>query len=162
MYLAVPSDGLSRSTAGDRQVRDATPADVPAMVALEMEVAGLDREKDYRHFIENREGFWHVSVYQNDGGAVDGFMASSGHPGCNMIGPGTARTPEQALTLLLAELKCHAGRTPVFLAPMQCTSLVSALYAWGAKNCETHFSQVRGACQPLRGVHLPTFLPETS
>ena len=90
MCMAVPLGGLSIHTAGDRHVRAATLDDVPAMVALEMEVAGLNREKDYRHFIENREGFWHVSVYPNDRGGLDGFLASSGHPGCNMIGPGTA------------------------------------------------------------------------
>ena len=162
MYLAVPPGGLPFQTVAGKQLRAATPDDVPAMVALEREVAGLDREKDYRHFIENREGFWHVSVWQNDRSGLDGFLASSGHPGCNMIGPGTARTPEVALAPLAAELNRHAGRMPVFLVPVQCAAMVSTLYAWGAKNCEMHFSQVRGHCQPLRGIHLPSFLPETS
>lgn len=162
MFLSVPPDGLPHHTEGDRFVREATLDDVPDMVALEREVAGLDREKDYRYFIENREGSWHLSVYRNDRGVLEGFMASLGDPGCNMIGPGTARTPEQAISLLLAELNRYRGRTPVFLAPVCCTQMVSQMYRWGAKNCDTHFSQVRGSYQPVQGVHMPTFLPESS
>jgi hypothetical protein len=35
------------------------------------------------------------------------------------------------------------------------------MYDWGARNCELHFGQVRGAFQAFRGVNLPAFLPET-
>jgi len=161
MFLSVPPEGLKLSTELDRFVRPAVMDDVEAMVALEREVAGLDRGLDYRHFIANREGFWHMSVLEDGSGKLQGFMASSGSAGCNMVGPGTARTPAQAAALLLAELNVQRGRCPVFLAPVQCGELVRTLYAWGARNCETHFSQVRGPCQPIRGVHMPTFLPES-
>jgi hypothetical protein len=50
----------------------------------------------------------------------------------------------------------------VFLIPVQCFPLVQQMYQWGIKNCELHFSQVRGSCQPLRGIQMPTFLPETA
>jgi hypothetical protein len=46
--------------------------------------------------------------------------------------------------------------------PVECSRLVAALYRRGARNCELHFSQVRGAWTPFRGVSLPTFLPETA
>jgi hypothetical protein len=132
------------------------------MVALEMAVAGLCREQDYRYFIENRDGFWHASVYRNGRGVLAGFLCSCGHAGCNMLGPGTAQGPAPMIALVAAELDCHRGRTPLFLAPAGCGPLVAEMYRWGAKNCETHFSQVRGAAQPLRGLHMPTFLPESS
>jgi hypothetical protein len=48
------------------------------------------------------------------------------------------------------------------LVPVQCAPLVQALYRWGGRNCETHFSQVRGPASPLHGVHMPTFLPESA
>ena len=35
------------------------------------------------------------------------------------------------------------------------------LYALGAKNCELHFAQVRGAWTAPAGVVMPTFMPET-
>ena len=49
------------------------------MAAVEMELSGIRRSVDYRYMIENREGFWHVSVCEADGGGLDGFMASCGH-----------------------------------------------------------------------------------
>jgi GNAT superfamily N-acetyltransferase len=161
MVLSVPAEGLALSTEGDRFVRAARPEDVPAMVALEMEIAGISREKDFRYFLENRAGFWHTSVWEQNG-RIEGFMVSSGHPGCNMIGPGAARNHEQIASLLLAELRLHKGRTPVFLVPVQCGPLVARMYQWGATNCEMHFSQSHGPAKPLTGLHMPTFLPETS
>jgi GNAT superfamily N-acetyltransferase len=162
MYLSVPAEGLSRCVPHGGQVREATLNDVPAIVALEMEIASINREKDFRYFIENQARFWHVSVYQDGNGNLAGFMASSSHPGCNMIGPGAAQSPEIAIALLEAELDQHRGRTPVVLIPVSCRPLVSQMYAWGGRNCETHFAQVRGECPPANGLHFPTFLPETS
>jgi GNAT superfamily N-acetyltransferase len=162
MFLAVPKGGLKSRPPGVKRVRPARLADVPAIGTLEMELSGIRREKDYRYFIRNRAGFWHASVVEGDGGRVDGFCASSSHPGCNMIGPGIARGPEEAAALLWTELDRQRGRTPVFLVPVECTLLVQTAYAWGARNCEMHYSQVRGAFQPFRGINLPTFLPETA
>jgi GNAT superfamily N-acetyltransferase len=162
MFLAVPKGGLKGRPLGLNRVRPARLDDTPAIARLEMEIAGIRREKDYRHFIRNRAGFWHASVFEGDGGRVDGFCASSAHPGCNMVGPGFARGPREAAALLWAELDRQRGRTPVFLVPVDCAPLVRMAYGWGARNCELHFSQVRGAFQPFRGVNLPTFLPETA
>ena len=168
MLIAVPPDGLPAGWAAGtassmvRQVREAVPADVSDMVALEMDVAGISRAKDFQYFLENREGFWHTSVLRNAHGELEGFLASCGHRGCNMIGPGAALTPEAMLPLLAAELDRHRGRTPVLLMPVQCTELVQTMYHLGARNCETHFSQVRGAASPIHGVHIPTFLPESA
>jgi hypothetical protein len=36
------------------------------------------------------------------------------------------------------------------------------MYALGARNCELHFSQVRGQWPGLDGVNMPTFMPETA
>lgn len=161
MYLSVPAEGLPYRTEGDQHVRAATLADVEAIDQLEQELAGISREKDYRYFVENLDGFWHVSVYANEHGGLDGFLAAVNKPGFTMLGPGLARTPEQAASLVLAGLNQCRGQTVVFLVPSQCTSLVQQMYQWKAKNCEIHFSQVRGHCQPVRGIQLPTFLPET-
>jgi GNAT superfamily N-acetyltransferase len=161
MFLAVPPDGVS-NTLLLAPVRDATPDDVEGMAELELDVAGISRVKDYRHFIENREGFWHVSVADGDDGRIAGFLVSCGHPGFNMIGPGTARDEEHAAALLLAELNVNAGRTPLFLLPVEYGGLVRRAYDWGARNCELHVAQVLGEAAPFRGVTMPTFLPETA
>ncbi len=55
----------------------------------------------------------------------------------------------------------HAGATPLFLVPTTAGDLVQQLYQWGARNCETHVSQVRGKSLPTAGVLMPTFMPET-
>jgi GNAT superfamily N-acetyltransferase len=162
MYFPTETNGIKDFPAASAGVRDATLDDVDAMAALEMEVAGIRREKDFRYFIENRGGFWHTAVLPGDGGSISGWIVSSGHPGVNMIGPCVARDEPTALALLLSEANHHRGRQPVFLVPVECSEMVRILYARGARNCELHFSQVRGPCQPFRGVSMPTFLPETA
>ena len=161
MMLAVPKDGLKQSATGSERVHDATLDDIEAMAALEMQVSGITREQDYRYLIENSLGVWHLSVYEGTNGAIEGFLASCGHPAMNMVGPGVMRTEEQAAALILRELDQYRGRMPVFLLPVEKEKLVRQAYEWGARNCELHFCQVRGEFQPFQGVNMPTFLPET-
>jgi GNAT superfamily N-acetyltransferase len=163
MYLPVPPDGLIvPPLAESERVRPASPDDAPTMAALERELAGIEREKDFRHFLENRDGIWGVSVLEGENGGIDGFLASVAHPASNMLGPGAARTEDGAAALIRAELdRNHRGRQPVFLVPVTRAGLVRQLYEWGAKNCEIHFAQVRGAWTEPQGVIMPTFLPET-
>ncbi len=159
--LVVPSDLLNEIMHG-LTVRDATMADVPPMAEVEMDMAGIRREKDYRYFIANEPGFWHVTICEDEHGRMQGWLASSAHPGCNMVGPGVARTQQAAAALLVAELDQHRGRSPMFLVPVTSSDLVRTMYKLGARNCEIHFSQVRGRSEPMRGVCMPTFLPETA
>jgi GNAT superfamily N-acetyltransferase len=161
LLLPVPPEGLRADVSGAERVRPAVAGDVDAMVAVELEVSGISRVKDYRHFIGNPDGLWHVSVIEDGRGGLDGFLASIGHPLFNMLGPGVARTEEQGAALLLAELDQYPGRTPLFLVPVQCGELVRLLYSLGARNCELHVAQVRGTAEPFRGVSFPTFMPET-
>ncbi len=162
MVVRVPEAGLDVSVPGLDRVRDAVPADVPAMAALELEVSGISRRLDYGYCIENTRGFWHGSVLESRSGDLDGFMISSGHPAMNALGPCIARSEEAAAALILRELDLYRGRTPVCLIPMEKETLVRRLYDLGAKNVEMHFCQVRGEFQPFRGVSMPTFLPETA
>jgi len=161
MLVAVPAAGMPSQSPGDKRVRDATLADAPAMAALERDVSGITREQDYRYCIENRLGFWHVSVLENPAGGLDGYLVSSAHPAMNMIGPGVARSEADAAQLVHRELDQHRGRSPVVVVPVEKERLVRQIYDWGGRNCEMHFCQVRGAMQPFRGVNLPSFLPET-
>src|SRR3954452_18503175 len=103
MMIAVPAAGRGRTIAGADRVRAATQADVPQIVELEMRISHIRREKDYRHFIENPEGIWHLSVYENADGSIDGVLASVVHPGSNMLGPGVARSDDVAAALILEE-----------------------------------------------------------
>ena len=161
MLLSVPEGGLDVKAEGGACVRDATAEDVEAMAALEQELCGIKREKDYRYFIENRDGIWHASVLAAESGGIDGFLVSVAHPGSNMLGPGVMKTDAATVALIAAELDHHRGRTPVFLLPVDRGELVRTLYGWGARNCEIHVHQVRGEWHPLRGVNMPTFMPET-
>ena len=162
LILTVPPEGVDVDLPGSNRVRPATEADVDAMAALELAVAGISRTKDYRYFVENRERFWHVSVAEGADGRLDGYLVSLGDPGFNMIGPDAARDEETAAALLAAELNENAGRTPVFLLPVEYPGLARLAYDWGARNVELHFAQVLGDAPPFRGVTMPTFLPETA
>ncbi len=163
MVLPVPEGGLAiEAPPGRGRVRDATDADAASMAELEFELNGIRRESDYAHFIANASGYWGVSVIEAEGGGLDGFLCSVKSPSSKMLGPGVARTEGGALALIHAELDArHRGGAPVFLVPADRDELVAGLYAWGARNTELHVCQVRGECPPLRGVTLPTFMPET-
>jgi GNAT superfamily N-acetyltransferase len=161
MLISVPAEGLKHSAASMERVRAARMEDVPSMVALEQEISGIRREKDYRYFIENRSGIWHASVVDNGHGGIAGFLCSVAHPASTMLGPGVMRTDDDAAAMILAELDHRRGLSPVFLIPVVRPKLVQQAYAWGGRNCEIHFAQVRGAFQPFAGVVMPTFMPET-
>ena len=160
MVLDVPEGGLVVDVKDSDRVRDATLSDVLAIVDLELSVSGLDRTKDFEYFIENEAGIWHTSVYESDVG-IEGVLVSVAHPGSNMLGPGIMQSEEVAPALIWTELNANRGRSPVFLIPVDCAELVQTMYAWGAKNCETHVAQILGEYQPYDGVVMPTFMPET-
>ena len=150
----------SRLPPPDPRVRPATPDDVMRLAALERELVGIDREKDYAYFTANTTGIWSGSVYEGEKGTLEGYLFAVTHPASNLLGPGVARTEAVAAALIAAERVKHPAN-PVFLVPATCTGLIQTLYGWGARNCEIHFAQVRGAWIEPRGVVLPTFLPET-
>lgn len=155
MFLA----DTSRLPPPDSHVRPITAADIPALVALEQELVGIDRTKDFTYFTDNALGIWSGSLWE-EAGQVGGFLFAVAHPASNMLGPGVARTDQIAAALLAQERRSHPAN-PVFLVPATCERLVETLYRWGARNCELHVAQVRGAWQEPRGVIFPTFLPET-
>ena len=162
MFLQVPEGGLeAERPAGMERVRAATLEDVGAIADLELELSHIRREKDYRHFIENAAGIWHVSVIEGEDGGIDGFLCSVNHPGSNLLGPGVMRSQADAAALVFAELDVHRGRSPVFLVPVEAAELVQVAYSWGARNCEMHFCQVLGDFRGFDGVAMPTFMPET-
>jgi len=160
MYVEVPEDGLPCPPPAGIDTRDATIEDAAAMEALERELVGISRLEDYRYFLNNDDGLWSATVIESRAG-LDGYLISCGAEMFNMLGPGVARTQDQAAALIHTELNRYPGRMPVFLVPVSCGDLVQVLYAYGARNCEMHVAQVHGPAQLPRGVVMPTFLPET-
>lgn len=162
MLYEVPEQGLDFAPLGRDRVRPATPDDLPAMVALEQEISGIERGRDFAHFLRDEDGVWQVSVLQNpvDSG-LDGFLVSVQSAATNMLGPGVMRDAIGAMALICAGLDRFRGRCPVFLVPADRPALTAQLYAMGARNCELHFGQVLGEAEAPRGISMPTFLPET-
>lgn len=163
MILTVPENGLPEvSTEGLPTVREAGPSDLVAMGRLEFEVSGISREKDYCYFIENSTGIWKTLVAEGEDGEVEGFLVSVDHAATKMIGPGVMSTEGAAEALLRAQIDRFRGKTVVFLLPSGEKKLIATAYAIGARNCELHLGQVRGALQPVAGIVMPTFLPESA
>lgn len=164
MLLNVPAEGLPpRAAVEDSRVREATSADLDAIVALEKELHHIERPGDHRYFLDNPNGAWHVSVIDSGSGlGIDGFLVSVKHPGSSMLGPGVMRTQADAAALIRGELDQHRGGCPVWLVPVEADRLVAELYSWGCRNCELHVAQVRGRWEAPTGVVMPTFMPETS
>jgi len=166
MCVHVPKKGFQPESdevqAGMERVRKAELRDLLFMGQVEFEISGISRERDYCYFIENDLGIWHTMVSLDEKGNVDGFLVSSDHPASSMIGPGVAKTKDGAEALLWAQLDRFRKRDVVFLLPVNRPDLVQAMYATGAKNCELHLGQVRGEAQPVRGIVMPGFLPESA
>lgn len=163
MIIEVPEKGLpSGSGDGLPSVREAEAADFVAMGQVEFEVSGISREKDYCYFLENSSEVWHTCVSEDENGDVDGFLVSIDHPATKMIGPGVAKTEAAAEALLRAQLERFSGKSVVFLVPADAPGLQEAAYKLGARNCELHIGQVLGAAQPVNGIVMPSFLPETA
>lgn len=162
MILEVPTDGIPDAIPAGKTVRDATLADVEPMVALEEEVLGIRRAKDFEYFIKNESGDWHMSVIENAEGHLDGFLASIHHPGSSLLGPGGMRTDEDAIALIRRELHVRRGKTMVWLVPSNRPAIARAMYALRAKNCEIHLAQSTGTPPVISGVFMPTFMPETA
>lgn len=161
MTIPVPPAGLPRSSIDTSRVRPARVADIPRMVELESIVSGIERAKDYLHFIGNREGIWQTLLIEDAAGDLEGFLVSVRHPGSMMIGPGTMRTDDAAASLILAQLDHFRGASPACLVPAGRPGLVQQLYSVGFKNSELSLFQSRGEAQPFRGIVIPTFMPET-
>ena len=186
MYLVVPEQGIDGSdslSSNGFHLSSATVADLPELVRLEKEIQGIERDLDYRYFLDQPDDLWHVSVARGEGGRLDGFLASCGSPVNPMLGPGCARSEAAGAALLSAELNRYPGRMYVFLVPVDCAELVQTAYRWGARNCEMHVAQEfvgnrdgvffevdRGVAISMRkrlrtgrgsGVVFPTFLPES-
>ncbi|MDO5553983.1 MAG: GNAT family N-acetyltransferase [Planctomycetia bacterium] len=162
MTLTVPKGGFPVGVPEGWHLRPATLDDVAGMVALEKELCGIERSKDFRFFIENQHEIWRTSLVVNDvSGKIDGFTASVCDPGSNMIGPGVARHDDLMAALIRHELNAYEGRSPVWLVPTDHFPLRQAMYVLGAKNCEIHFAQSLGPVTPPAGVVLPTFMPES-
>ncbi len=160
MVLTIPAEGFSTVNDLGANIRDAEIGDVEAMGDLEDRVSHLRRTKDYRFFIENANGCWHVSVLEIESRIV-GWIASIDHPGSRMLGPCVAESERVAIALLHRELEYRRGGTYLFLVPTEATELAKAAYRLGARNCELHLGQVRGAFEQVEGVAMPTFMPET-
>lgn len=142
------------------KVRPATLSDIPDILALENEVSGISREKDWRYFLDDNSSIWHGFVLETKG-EITGFLFSINHPGSRMLGPGVMLDSDAAIALIIAQLATFGSETPLFLVPASETELVQKLYQLGARNCEIHLSQVYGKAEAPRGITMPTFMPET-
>jgi GNAT superfamily N-acetyltransferase len=165
MTVRVPVEGFREPLVAAPRVREARLSDLGAIIDLESEVSAIERPGDFRHFIENADGNWHVSVCEGEEGPgrLEGVLVSCLHPACNMIGPGAMRSSDAAVALLQAELNVNAGRSPIFLVPVVARAMVRQAYTWGARNCELHFAQVLdGFNTRISGIALPTFMPESN
>lgn len=163
VMFQVPEGGIKNKPAVIEgiEVREADPHDLMAMGHLEFEVSGISREQDYCYFEENVAGIWQTLVAPDQSGEIDGFLVSIDHPASRMIGPGVARTPEVAAALAYHQLDRFRGKSVVCLSPVDQPVLVNALYEMGGRNIELHLGQVLGEAQPVEGVVMPTFMPES-
>ena len=159
LTLTVPAAGLPGAST---RLRAGTIGDVPAIADLEFRLNGIRKEQDYRFFVEDKSGCWRLAVIENVDGSLVGFLAASVYPTLRILGQGVAEDEATMQALVHGMLDQHfRGQNVVWLLPVGCSGLVRQAYAWGARNRETHLFSVLGEAPPMRGITLPTFLPES-
>lgn len=157
--LDVPATGLPGAST---RLRAATMVDVPRIADFELRLNGVRKEQDYRFFLENKTGGWRLVVIEKANGELAGFLAASVHSSGPQLGQGVAEDEATMMELVHAMLDTHCrGQHVVWLLPMGCSGLVRQAYAWGARNRETHLFSVLSDAPPMRGITIPTFLPES-
>ncbi len=118
LFIQVPANGLSLVEIPDSEtIREAVAEDIADMVELELELVGIERAKDFSHFIKNSEGIWKTLISRDRDEKLLGFLCSVNHPASRMIGPGVARSENITTALLAAQLDFFRGFSPVFLLP---------------------------------------------
>lgn len=162
MLIQVPHDGVRYEVNEGDSVRIALPGDLESIYQLEKKLTAVDRKKDLKYFLENKLKIWKTLVYVNRKGEVEGYLNSICHPASKMLGPGVMENERVALTLYLGLLDQFRNETMLALVPCKCLELIQAMYALKAKNCELHFTQVKGKVFEQHGISVPTFLPETA
>ncbi|HGM5491951.1 TPA: GNAT family N-acetyltransferase [Serratia fonticola] len=161
MAIPVPNQGLALPRLTRGQVRAAQLDDLSAILQLERELLGIERQGDIAYFLNDTSGVWRVAVWELEG-RIGGYLASVAHPASRMLGPGCGYSEEIALEMLGWMLNCHhRGTTPVVLVPAQRPALSQVLLRWGGRICELHVAQVKGQAQQPGGVVMPSFLPES-
>lgn len=161
LMFNVPENGLNILTPNTIKIRSGRPADAKAMVECEFKLVGVRRSKDIAHFLENRDGYWHVSIAEQ-ANRMTGWLVSCGHVANRMLGPGCMSDDVSGLALISQELNLFRGRSVMVMVPANHNNLVRQLYAYGARNSELHFAQCRGQWVAPVGLMIPTFLPETA
>ncbi|MGY8961506.1 MAG: GNAT family N-acetyltransferase [Alphaproteobacteria bacterium] len=161
MILNVPESGMPIDSIPGIATRPATLDDIDAIDQQERAAWNTSRKKDWTYFIENKRRIWSVTIAETPKGVLLGALASINHPGSNLLGPGIATDSNIAKLLIQTELNNHCGRKPLFLIPSNQPELVSAMYQLGARNCELHVAQSLGPPPEIKGIVLPTFMPET-
>ena len=135
--MILPNPPAITELDSDLRIRDATLDDIPAIDALEWRIAGIRRPDDYRYFVANRQGIWHVSVAYDQNTTLQGFLCSVNHPASRMLGPGLMTSDAAAEQLIRSELAYHPGATPLFLVPTDRPALLKQLYGWARKTLKS-------------------------
>ena len=162
VLIKVPESGIEVNSVPGITIRATRAGDEEQIDTLEMDIWQTSRKGDWAYFIQNKRDIWQSSVAENESGEIVGVLVSVAHPGSNMLGPGLAQSAEIATALIQSELNHHKGKSPVFLLPANNRDLVSAMYALGARNCELHVGQIIGEAPEIKGIVMPTFMPETA
>lgn len=160
MLVEVPVDGLRISNDNDHYVRAASIDDVDDIVALEMDIHGVNKERDYRYFLQDDSGVWELLVY--DDGDIRGVLLSIKSAPSNIVGHGVMQDADIATALIYRGLDRYRGGRPLVIIPSDSPELVQSMYAIKAKNSETHVLQVYKPDTLSRpdGIVIPTFMPE--
>ncbi|MCH2205813.1 MAG: GNAT family N-acetyltransferase [Lentisphaerales bacterium] len=161
MIISVPEDLFLIPESALLNVHKATESDIKEIVKLEYFLNGKDHSKDLQHIINSSSENWNCHIFKSNG-KITGFLCSVNHPSSQIIGLGASKTSAEMDILIKSHLQYFKNLNVLVLVPSQDAFLKESLLKLKAKNIELHLTQVYStkALPNVRGVILPTFLPE--
>lgn len=152
-FAVRPDVGVSTTVT---PIRRATSSDVPAIVALERELIGIERAKDIEFFLRMGE------VFLAGRSSPAGVLARLVRGGVAVLGPVVGRDLDATLDLIHAATKDLPRHTDTrVLVPASRGDLLDALYAAGFSVHSLCMYMVRGSFRPVAGYYMPTLFPES-
>jgi GNAT superfamily N-acetyltransferase len=160
MIVNVPGQGIQLDPVFDQYIRQANIDDIPDIVELEMRIHGLNKQKDYHYYLDDKSGIWELLVY--DDGDIRGALVSIKHPASNIVGHGIMNDADIAAALIYRSLNRFTLMTPLIIIPANNKILSGKMYEIKARNCETHILQVYNSesIEKENGIVIPSFMPE--
>lgn len=141
---------------GEPHVRRAAVEEAPAIAELDRRLMGVERDRELAIIF----GMGRVYVC-DDGGGMQGYLATFPTPGPVFLGPAVAHSEDQVNALVRAALRAIGSHPVTLHLPTRFASTIDECYRLGFRLFSLETFMVRGEWHMEEAAHLRSTFPET-